>query len=222
MFVVNDETELEALVKATNFEAFAVVGGGKVLYDNAASWFNSKVKTHSRNPAELTNQIEKNYVYFAEATGNSIGYCGRYLCNGMPVVPKNKLKAFVTQVGRNEPLISAHGVTEFLHGYSQLQFDHRAKVDWRQVRLEKERLEADDYFITTAHQAVVFHMATVLADVHLERYFGDTLFRRSCRNMVNGVVLDTLYREIVESAQALHDFYLPYASNTKSGLKRLS
>jgi hypothetical protein len=203
---VTEHEELRNIVEVINMFHIHGLNGPEQFYNAASAWFRSKLENYQG--AERLSQFERNFVYFAEATGCSIAYAMNVLKTGEPDVTEDKVDKFIEYVGKALPQQHIEPILNFLHGSSDsLQCRPFAKVDWRQIRKLRATASIQEYFTYVASESVPFYMATILADMHLQVYLLDPRLKESCSMLSNGIISDTLYGQIMKSCRAMAYFF---------------
>lgn len=204
---ITNQDELRYVTEVINTFSIHAVDGPLKLYDAAAAWFRSKVDNYTGK--DLLSQLEKNFVYFSEATGCSVAYASNILKTGEPKVSEAKVDDFIEHVGKTLPQQQHDAILNFLHGYSNTLNGHSfAKVDWRETRRLRESPKVQDYMNFLATESVTFHMATTLADLQLRAYALNPHLSGACSLLPSGIISDTLYGYIMKSCRAIA-YYFP-------------
>lgn len=205
---ITEITELKYMVEVLNTNAMYLLDGPLTLYNTAFDWFDSKLKAYPSDH-ELLPQFERNYVYFAEATGTTVWMSMKLLVTGKPEIQQDQIDYFMNKVGKTVPSEKVNDTLNFLHGYSSSPHKETlAKVSWQQLRHLRETLDSSQYLAYVAGEALVCFMATILADLHLRSYALNPKLKGSCGLLQASIVSDTLYGCLMNSCRGLA-YYFP-------------
>lgn len=146
-------------------------GGATKISNDLEGWITSKKQNYSGSG--YMEQLEKNAIYFAEATGMTEGAILRLLCEGEPK-PKTEeeIQVYIQYIGGTVPREQLHSpIWAYIRGYEQQKPRQVSRVDWYKVRQIRASGNTKEYLKELELLCRIYRIATGFADILLAGMF---------------------------------------------------
>lgn len=164
---LKDNQQLASLLDITISDVIDVLGGTQAVSDRAKSWVLTKRDIYAGG--QYLEQLEKNAVYFVEATGSTKIAIAQYLKYGTPDdLAYSEINQYVEYIGKVVPQKEVHApLLAFLRGYLPQQPDQLSTWDWHRIKNMRETKSSSDYVKELEIICWLNQVATTLADACL-------------------------------------------------------
>ena len=178
-------------------QIFEAKGGTGAMYQTTIDWMNSKKRNFPGRA--YIEQLEKNSVYFAEATGSTRIAIVNLLCDGQPKLDsEQEISEYIRYVGMIMPQEEVHPkILGFVQGHINDKPQQFSDLDWYKLRSIRESGDTKKYIAELELLCRIYRVATDLSDLFLDSIFHHANLiggaRTTPRYEVNDVINQRVY-----------------------------
>ncbi len=143
-------------------------GGKEAVNLRSKTWLETKLKNFEG--AALLKQLEKNTVYFIEATGSTNRATAQYLTRGEPNLgSSDEINSFIVYVGKERPLLTTtNSVLSFIRSKDHRRPAQFSNWNWADVQAVRNGSDQYKYWVRLMLLCRGFQVATQMADAYLK------------------------------------------------------
>ncbi len=174
---------------------FEATGGYENLKKESERWLISKRKTYSGDA--YLDQLEKNAVYFVEATASSKRAIAQYFQEGKPQIKRDEIPSYVHYISVEIPKTEINDkLVAFIRGYIAEKPHQLSTTDWYKIRYLKQKAPQKDYIKDLELTCRIYQAATILADMYLVTVLENPQSAGSCSNLSFAEVFGVINQRI--------------------------
>jgi hypothetical protein len=159
-------------------------------------WVESKKQTFSGQAYQEV--LEKNAVYFVEATASTKQAITKYFHSGEPHLASEEIRPYVDYIGREIPQqqLELGGIVSFIRGDNPKKPNQASNWDWYKIKHLRENKNQQKYLNEMECICRTYQAATILADIFLLNILHKTELARIANNLPDYEVLGIVIQRI--------------------------